>query len=356
MWRPRGSRRAHSNLEDHVGSLIINRKAVGEREHAREGEVRELLGKVEELRIMMKKQAPKIEKLTELQKTVTSNTEKMMKNTKRIDEVDQETKGIHQELNKFVVKAEATMKSQTDAAQGTKQKLELLTHQLAHNGCRPIASYAQKVANRQGDMHAEKVNNENGAKKIFDARRRPPPNTEAPPLRKRGTGDRQIVDHHLDGSVSLYFTREMKGSIVAARAEINEYIGINYVVKSINFLGDREKNLTEVCVLRKFARWFRYMISTITAEDRVLGKEYVDCNPFIPVWDNVDLTPKAVQQQRKPRHVKKILDQWYYRAVRSQSDEVRELYQLLLVRVAGENGRHLWSGLVQDVYIDPTLE
>lgn len=79
-----------------------------------------------------------------------------------------------------------------------------------------------------------------------------------------------------------------------ARAKINENIGMNYVVKIINFLGYSDRNITEVCVPRKLARWFSYKVSTIQVEDRVLGEQYVECNPFTtPIRDNFELIPTA---------------------------------------------------------------
>lgn len=142
-----------------------------------------------------------------------------------------------------------------------------------------------------------------------DSQPPPPTRNVEPALRKRGMGERHLVDHHLDGLVLLYFTREMEGTIGAARKRINEQLGMSYIVKSINFLGDSDNNLTEVCVLRKFVRWFVYKISTVKAKDRIIGDQYIDANPFIPRWDDVGLISQLVQEQRKPKHIKRILDQ-----------------------------------------------
>lgn len=152
-----GNEARTEHLEHHVGSLIIKRKTAEERENARDGEVRELRGEVEELNIMMKR-APKIEKITELQKIVNSNTDKTDQNTKQIDEIDQETKGIHLEFKIFVLKAEAAMNSQTDAAKGTKQQLELLMQQITRNSGRTEATYAQKETSRHEDLRVEREN------------------------------------------------------------------------------------------------------------------------------------------------------------------------------------------------------
>lgn len=91
--------------------------------------------------------------------------------------------------------------------------------------------------------------------------------------------------------VLLYFTREMEGSISAAKAKINDHIGMSHIVKSINFLGDSDNNLTEVCVPHKFARWFVHKVITIKVADRVLGDHYIDWNPFVPRWDDAELIP-----------------------------------------------------------------
>lgn len=88
----------------------------------------------------------------------------------------------------------------------------------------------------------------------------------------------------------------------------------------------------------------------------MIGVEYEDCNPFTPFWDNRELIPQTVQQQRKPRHVKKILDQWYNCAVHSKNETVQSFYKQLLVRVAAEGGRHLWASMAYDIVIDPMLK
>lgn len=86
----------------------------------------------------------------------------------------------------------------------------------------------------------------------------------------------------------------MEGNIGAARANIKEHICMNHIIKSINFLGDSDNNITEVCIPRKLARWFVYKVRTIQAEDRVLGVHYADCKPFTSIWDNVELMPLAI--------------------------------------------------------------
>lgn len=89
--------------------------------------------------------------------------------------------------------------------------------------------------------------------------------------------------------------------------------------------------------------------------DRVLGDEYVACNPFIPRRDNLALIPSKVQVQRNPQHVKRILDQWHQCATQSQSDTIKSFYRNLLVNIA-ENGRHLWGELVHEITVDKAME
>lgn len=107
--------------------------------------------------------------------------------------------------------------------------------------------------------------------------------------------------------------------------------------------------------LKNLARWFAFKVSTIQEEDRVLGEQYVNCKPFTSKWDNVEVMPQTVQQQRKPRHLKKILGQWYNCALRPQSDAVRALYRQVLVQVTKEEGKHLWKNLACDIIIDSSL-
>lgn len=134
----------------------------------------------------------------------------------------------------------------------------------------------------------------------------------------------------------------MEGTIVATREKINEQIGMNHIVKSIKFLGDSDNNLTEVCVPTKFARWFGHKVSNVKTDDRILGDQCIECNPLVPRWDDTEYIPKNVQEQRKPRHVNKILDQWHQCAVRSQREAIREFFKQLLIIVANDGGRHLW--------------
>lgn len=167
--------------------------------------------------------------------------------------------------------------------------------------------------------------------------------------------DRKLIYHHLDGLVLLYFTRKMGGSIVETRNKIHEHVDMSHLVKSINLLGDYDKKITEVCVLRKFARWFTTQINKVHPEDRVLEDPYPSCNQFIPQWDDMEKITPEVQRKRTPRHVKKALDQCYSCAKRSKSQAIRELFTQTLTRVAAESGKHLWEELVQEIIIDPTL-
>lgn len=194
------------------------------------------------------------------------------------------------------------------------------------------------------------------AKRVSDQQPPLPPSPVEPMLRKRGTGDKRLIDHHLDGLIMLYFTHEMEGSIGATRAKLSEQIGMNHIVKSINFLGDSDNKLTEVCVPRKFARWFSHNISTVREEERVIGNQYIDGKPFLPRWDDAELIPTAAQIQRRPRHVKKVLDQWYQCALRSQSETIKKFYKQVLIRVSKEECRPLWKYLVHDIIIDPSMQ
>lgn len=68
----------------------------------------------------------------------------------------------------------------------------------------------------------------------------------------------------------------------------------------------------------------------------------------------MQLMPTAVKTQRNPRHAKKILDQWYLCALRSQSEAIREFYKQVLVNIASKGG-HLWQDLVDHIKIDETM-
>lgn len=51
-----------------------------------------------------------------------------------------------------------------------------------------------------------------------------------------------------------------------------------------------------------------------------------------------------------------MLDQWHQCAVRSKSEAIREFYTVLLIRVAKEEGRHLWEDKVEEVHMDATMK
>lgn len=121
----------------------------------------------------------------------------------------------------------------------------------------------------------------------------------------------------------------MEGSIVETGNKINEQVGMGYLVKSVNFLGEYYNKLTEVCIQSKLARWYIVQISKVRMEDRVLEEPYqMDCNPMIQRWDNLELIPPDIQKKRAPRNVKKIMDQWYSCAERSQSQNIRDFFTL----------------------------
>lgn len=134
---------------------------------------------------------------------------------------------------------------------------------------------------------------------------------------------------------------------------LHEQIGIGPLVESINFLGDHDKNLTELCIPEMHVRWILVQLSKIKKE-RILGEQYIGCNPFNPCLDDSHLMTEEVKAGRKPRYVKKILDQWYACAKRSQSEAISNLYSQLLVRVV-ETGKHLCEHLVFKIEVDPTL-
>lgn len=148
----------------------------------------------------------------------------------------------------------------------------------------------------------------------------------------------------------------MAGIIVETRTRIHERVVMSHVVKSIKFLGDFDNNLTEICISSKLARCFTEQLSKVRTEYRVLGDPYpIDCNPFIPRWDDMELVAPDIGKRRSPRHVKKILDQWYSWAKRSQSQSIRYFYTKLLVRVASDAGKHPWSQMVERVTVDTSI-
>lgn len=108
------------------------------------------------------------------------------------------------------------------------------------------------------------------------------------------------------------------------------------MIKSVNFLGDHDNNITEICVPAKFARWVGYLASKVQDPNRVLGTQYVECNPFIPRWDNIEAISVEVQQKRLPQHVKNLADQWYQCAKRAQSETIREFYTQHINKVVNE--------------------
>lgn len=109
-----------------------------------------------------------------------------------------------------------------------------------------------------------------------------------------------------------------------------------------------------MCIPEKYARWLQVQLNKVKKEENILGEQYIECNPFNPCWDDGHLMTEEVKARRKPRHVKKILDQWYECAKRSQSEAIRNSYSQLLVRVA-ETGKHLWEHLVFKIEVDSTL-
>lgn len=359
---PKNDEERTQHLEHHVGHLIMANRAAEGRERVRKFDEQNLREKMDELNAIVSKHTSQLKELPALRTATDLNTKNTTRNANKISDINRETKSIRVEFNSFVQKAEKAMNTQTDAATGTQKQLALLMKHLNINEGGQGDTYAQKAMTnmpKKGEQNLEGwethgKQDPNGTR-VHDQRPPPPPAPSEPQLRKRGTSDRHLIDHHLEGLELLYFTREMEGTIGAARTKINEHIGMNYVVKSINFLGDSDNNLTEVCVPHKFARWFAHKVSTIKAADRVIGDQYIDCNPFVPKWDDVELIPQKVQEQRRPRHIKKILDQWNQCAVRSQNDATREFYKLMLIRIAEEGGRHLWKDIVYDIQIDHTM-
>lgn len=103
----------------------------------------------------------------------------------------------------------------------------------------------------------------------------------------------------------------MEGSIVETRTIIHEKICMSHLVNSIKFLGDHDTNLIEVCIQRKFARWLPVQLGNIKKQDWILGGHFPDCNPLKPRWDDIQMMPAEVIPRRNPRHIKKILYQWY---------------------------------------------
>lgn len=267
---------------------------------------------------------------------------------------------MRNEFNLFVAKEEAAMETQTSARQATKLQLELLTKHLNRDTPGTTPTYAAKSANSGPANEPGRKLRPEGPRGTGLPRPRPDQGPTPPPeptkstLRRKGTDDRRMIDHHLEGLTLIHFSREMEGSIGETRNKINSQIGMSHIVKSINFMGDYDKNVTEVCVPDKFERWFCAQIAKVEREERVLGDRYMECNPFVTQWDDMELIPLEVRRQRHPRHIKKILDQWYSCAKRSQSEAIRKFYTQVLIRT-GEFGRHLWKEFVKDITIDESM-
>lgn len=133
---------------------------------------------IEELRIIATRNERKIEDLPELRATVQQNTKKIKYNTGKIKEVDQDTKEMRKLFNSFVTKAEAAMNSQTSAAHGTKQQLELLTQQLGKGKIATRTTYEDKARN-QITYSSEHKNEDEAPQEVNDLA---PPRLRSPRL------------------------------------------------------------------------------------------------------------------------------------------------------------------------------
>lgn len=266
------------------------------------------------------------------------------------DELVKKVDGAVQEVHSQGQKAQAQLETLKALIEGQRKPEGNVRQQ--------IPTYANKEA-AHGHQKVHHQNNNNCTPKATHDQA-PPPYQPAEPhkstLRRRGLDDRRIIDHHVDGLVLLYFAREMEGSIVETRTKIHEQVGMSHLVKSINFLGDHDNNLTEIFILGKYARWLPVQLDKIKQQDKILGEHYPECNPFEPRWDDIQLMSTEIKTRRNPRHIKKILDQWYACAKRSQSESIRNFYTLLLKRVTAEPGRHLWKHMVHNIQVDPSFD
>lgn len=122
---------------------------------------------------------------------------------------------------------------------------------------------------------------------------------------------RKLIKNNIYGFTTLYFTREKRGGIRKVRALIERQLQLGRVIKGLNFIGDEDKEVTEVVTLKKHATEIIATNDTLLARNlknamrrNILGRHLPDCNPYRPVWNALkEMTPQQ-QTSRTANHVR----------------------------------------------------
>lgn len=358
---PTGLENRIAHLEHHAALMMAHNREEKERtgraDVAASNRELQLAAKAEELHTLVENHiADGVERVLRVEDKVDKHDTAIKVNMNNILAVNKDLHETKTRFELFVEKADKILESQRDTAQATNDQLALLQKHLNENNGHRNQPYLQSVVEgaqntgpiKEAQSRPEEPN-QKGVRNITPTQGAQKIST----LKRRGDNGNQLIEFHLKGLTLLYFERELQGNIRETREKINEQLNIKHVVKSINFLGDQDNNLTEVCVPARYAKWFSNLINSYCGGDRVLGEQYEECNPILPKWDNIGLMPHDVQKQRLPQHVKHVMDQWFQCAKRSQSEAIREFYKRHLNEVAAN--RQLWCELVHEVKFDDTL-
>lgn len=303
--KPQGIEERIKYLEHHAEVMIANKKFADERAQADSQAVADreiqIVAKAEELHTLVENHIEEgIEKTLRIEEKIDNHDIDIKTNASNILAVDKDLSETKSRFEMFIEKADRVLKTQQDAEIETKEHLALLKEHMDNDEHRKNQPYMRKLMEGVGDLDRD-VDGQRHRKERHEARGLGSQKSEQDStLNERGEGDRQLIDYHLTGLTLLYFELDMQGKIGETRAKIGEKLGLKHVDKSLNFLGENDNNITEVCVPSKFARWFAHLASEVTCDDRMLGPQYVNCNQFFPKWDNMAAIPADVQ--RKDTH------------------------------------------------------
>lgn len=173
---------------------------------------------------------------------------------------------------------------------------------------------------------------------------------------------RRLINHNLQGLTTLYFVREKQGSIGMVRSLIERQLELGRVIKGLNFIGDDENEVTEIITTTKHGK------AIIAANDNllqmnakkkvrrnILGPFIQECNPYSPIWTNLEEMSPQQRVSRTAHHIRKLVNQWYQCAIQSKNEDVQQYYREKLQR-ATTTDKPLWTGLVHSIEVDDSMQ
>lgn len=105
---------------------------------------------------------------------------------------------------------------------------------------------------------------------------------------------------------------------------------IGQVFNALNFIGDKDNEVTEVITLSKHAKVIvatnNALLKAIKENEKrryILGPRLPDCNSYDPIWEEEKETTPQHRSSRTIGHVRKLTTHWFQCATKARNEDIK---------------------------------